>query len=605
MATVYKARCQILNRYVAIKILKEEFTTDEEFIKRFKAEAQSAASLSHPNIVSIYDVGQEGRIHYIVMELVEGKTLKEIILEDGSLSWKWSVNVAAQIASALDVAHRNNIIHRDIKPHNIIITEDGIAKVTDFGIAKAVSNSTITAFGATIGSVHYFSPEHARGGFTDEKSDIYSLGVVLYELLTGRVPFDSDTPVSIALMHVQEKAEDPININPSIPKCVNDIVIKAMQKDTNLRYQTAIDMLTDLQVAVKNPDLDFVKIGEQDLSSKTQKIPSIDSKIIKNNKRGVEAKREKNKSENKDLAKKNKSFKITLYIIGAILLFFIVLALTIFGMKLATPKDVEVPNLKGKSKAEAQSLLESSNLQFEVIEEVTDETVPEGYIVWQSPENPMKIKEKRTVQVKVSKGTSLVTLPDFSNMKYDDAVKKIENLGLISEIKKEYSSKVDKDNIIRQSPSAKTDVKSGSTVTIYVSQGEEIIYSKVPNLIGKTETEAKKLISDNKLLLKLPIEYVQDEAKADGIVLKQSIVAEDTVEEMTAISITVNKLPTLINGTVVVDLTPYMPKTSSNNSGTFNNISTNTENTSNTLRRRKNSNTCYSKRRNSSKINRG
>ena len=186
MATVYKAKCHVLNRYVAIKVLRDEFTTDEEFIKRFNTEAQSAASLTHPNIVSIYDVGNEGNLYYIVMELIQGKTLKEIIQEDGALPWKWSVNIAIQICSALDVAHKNNIIHRDIKPHNIIITEDGIAKVTDFGIAKAVSNSTITAFGTTIGSVHYFSPEHARGGYTDAKSDLYSLGVVMYEMLTRK-----------------------------------------------------------------------------------------------------------------------------------------------------------------------------------------------------------------------------------------------------------------------------------------------------------------------------------------------------------------------------------------------------------------------------------
>ena len=221
MATVYKAKDRVLNRYVAIKVLKEEFTTDNEFIRRFHAEAQSAAGLTHPNIVSVYDVGSENGIYYIVMELVQGKTLKQIIVEDGTLPWKWATNVAIQIASALEAAHKNNIVHRDIKPHNIIITEDGVAKVTDFGIAKAVSNSTITAFGSTIGSVHYFSPEHARGGKTDAKSDLYSLGVVMYEMLTGRVPFDADTPVSIALKHMQEKMIEPIKLNPSIPLAIN------------------------------------------------------------------------------------------------------------------------------------------------------------------------------------------------------------------------------------------------------------------------------------------------------------------------------------------------------------------------------------------------
>ena len=211
MATVYKAKDHVLNRYVAVKVLKDEYTTDSDFIKRFNTEAQSAASLSHANIVSIYDVGheEENNLYYIVMELVKGKTLKEIIKKDGTLSWKWAVNIAIQIASALEVAHKNGIIHRDIKPHNIIITEDGVAKVTDFGIAKAVSNSTMTAFGTTIGSVHYFSPEQAKGGITDAKSDLYSLGVVMYEMLTGKVPFDADTPASIALKHMQEEAIEP------------------------------------------------------------------------------------------------------------------------------------------------------------------------------------------------------------------------------------------------------------------------------------------------------------------------------------------------------------------------------------------------------------
>lgn len=274
MATVYKAKDLTLKRYVAVKVLREEFITDEEFVRRFNTEAQAAASLSHPNIVSIYDVGHEQNIYYIVMELVQGKTLKQIISEDGVLPWKWSLNIAIQIASALETAHKNNIIHRDIKPHNIIITEDGIAKVTDFGIAKAVSNSTITAFGTTIGSVHYFSPEHARGGFTDAKSDLYSLGVVMYEMLTGRVPFDADTPVSVALKHMQEKAVEPMKLNPAIPFSVNKIIIKAMEKDTNLRYQSATEMLKDLSMALKNPEGDFVREGSND-NAYTQVIPTI------------------------------------------------------------------------------------------------------------------------------------------------------------------------------------------------------------------------------------------------------------------------------------------------------------------------------------------
>ena len=310
MATVYKAKCHVLNRFVAVKILKDEFTTDYEFIKRFNSEAQAVASLTHPNIVSVYDVGHEGNLYYIVMELIQGKTLKEIIISEGPLAWKWSLNVAIQIASALETAHKNNIIHRDIKPHNIIITEDGMAKVTDFGIAKAVSNSTITAFGTTIGSVHYFSPEHARGGYTDAKSDLYSLGVVLYEMLTGKVPFDADTPVSVALKHIQETPVEPIKLNPAIPLSVNKIVMKAMQKETNSRYQNASEMLKDLTLALKNPDGDFVNIVNVPHDFPTQTIATVYTKPIeekiKEKEKICKMKQEKKKIESKALSQNTK-----------------------------------------------------------------------------------------------------------------------------------------------------------------------------------------------------------------------------------------------------------------------------------------------------------
>ena len=259
MALVYKARCKLLNRFVAVKILRPDFTNDEEFIKRFKIEAQAAASLSHPNIVSIYDVGNEEDIHYIVMEYIDGATLKEYIEEKGALDWKEAVNISIQICLAIKHAHENNIVHRDIKPHNILFTKEGMIKVTDFGIARAVTSSTITMVGGTIGSVHYFSPEQARGGFTDEKSDIYSLGIVLYELLTGTLPFNGDTPVSVAIKHIQEEPEEPINMNSQIPIGVNDIVKKAIQKDQNSRYQKASDLLDDLYKVLDKPSTQFLK----------------------------------------------------------------------------------------------------------------------------------------------------------------------------------------------------------------------------------------------------------------------------------------------------------------------------------------------------------
>ena len=360
MATVYVAKDKVLNRNVAVKVLKDEFTTDEEFVKRFNSEAQAAASLSHPNIVSIYDVGNEDNIYYIVMELVRGKTLKQIITEEGALPWKWSVNIAMQIASALETAHKNNIVHRDIKPHNIIITEDGVAKVTDFGIAKAVSNSTITAFGTTIGSVHYFSPEQAKGGYTDAKSDIYSLGVVMYEMLTGRVPFDSDTSVSVALKHMQEAPVPPMEINENIPKAVNDIILKAMEKEPMARYQTATAMLRDLSMALKDPDGEFVE--EEANDGLTRRMGAITDDMLRSSSKSNKKKKKKGKLA--QLCEKYQIAKPLIIILIILVLFFGSIGITSAIMNATNPKDVQIPNLVGKTEDEAKAELAKLKLEY-------------------------------------------------------------------------------------------------------------------------------------------------------------------------------------------------------------------------------------------------
>ena len=446
MATVYRATDKVLKRDVAVKILRDEFTTDEEFIKRFEVEAQSAARLTHPNIVSIYDVGVEDNFNYIVMELIRGKTLKEIILEEkGPLPWKWSVNVAIQIASALETAHRNNIIHRDIKPHNIIITEDGIAKVTDFGIAKAVSNSTITAFGTTIGSVHYFSPEHARGGFTAAKSDLYSLGVVLYEMVTGRVPFDADTPVSVALKHMQEKPEEPIEVNPNVPMAVNKIIMKALQKDTNLRYQTATDMLDDLRKALKDPDGDFVDDEEYDPTAKTQVLHTE----MYNNVRGDKKQNEDNKKDGKFKAFIKKHKKLSIFI-GLILLFTLSLGGTMLALNLTNPAEVDMPNVVGLSQDEAKQDIEEAKLVFEVASEEYNKDVPEGFVISQKAEDDLgdftttpqnkKVKEGSKVLVKISKGQEKTTVPNVEGKEKEEAIKMLEDAKLQVEVIEETSN---------------------------------------------------------------------------------------------------------------------------------------------------------------------
>ena len=541
MATVYKATDKVLKRYVAVKILRDEFTTDEEFIKRFEVEAQSAARLTHPNIVSIYDVGVEENLYYIVMELIQGKTLKEIIVEErGPLPWKWSVNVAIQIASALEMAHRNNIVHRDIKPHNIIITEDGIAKVTDFGIAKAVSNSTITAFGTTIGSVHYFSPEHARGGYTDAKSDIYSLGVVMYEMVTGKVPFDADTPVSVALKHMQEEPEEPIEVNPNIPVAVNKIIMKALQKDSTLRYQTATDMLRDLRTALKNPEGDFVEELEYDETAKTQKINTSDY-----------SKKENRKKENKFIAWIKAHKKLSIFI-GLILLFAISLGGTMLVLGITNPPEVEMPNVVGMSREEAQKEIESTKLKFEVEKEEYDAEVPEGFVISQDPkymERFNKVKEGSTVKVVISKGQEKTTVPKVVGMTKEEAIQAIEDANLKAEVIEETSKKVEEGYVISQDTEADTEIAAGETIKIHVSTGTGIKQVTVVSVVGQDEATAKKTLED--LGLKVTITYT-DSTKDNGKVATQSIADGKVVDEGTAITLTVNKVAE--NKTVTVNI---------------------------------------------------
>ncbi len=544
MATVYKAKDNILKRNVAVKVLRDEFTTDEEFIKRFNTEAQAAASLTHPNIVSIYDVGHEDNLYFIVMELIQGKTLKQIITEDGVLPWKWSINIAIQIASALEIAHKNNIVHRDIKPHNIIITEDGVAKVTDFGIAKAVSNSTITAFGTTIGSVHYFSPEHARGGYTDAKSDIYSLGVVMYEMMTGRVPFDADTPVSIALKHMQEKPVEPIKLNPSIPYAVNKIIMKAMQKEVALRYSSATEMLKDLNAALKNPDGNTVMPDQNIENSYTQRIPTI---------QGGEKMNQKERKVNAFFKKHKKAIMIAIIVLIVILIPVIGFYGTQAILNVGRAKDVKLPNLVGKTIEEAEQELNKSKLKIEKKEEFNSE-IEAGKIISQNPpfiEN-YTVKENSTVEVVVSKGTEMTKVPKIIGMEYEEAEEEIKKYNLQAEKIDKVSKTVEKGIVIEQEPAENTEIKAGEKVKIYVSCGNGLKQIVTQYVIGKTEKDAKELLTKDGLEVEVVNE--EDTKKENGIVLKQSIEAGKTVDEGTKIIITVNKIAEIKTGKIDINL---------------------------------------------------
>ncbi len=548
MAIVYKAKDVVLNRNVAVKVLRDEFTTDNEFIRRFETEAQSAARLTHPNIVSIYDVGVDNGIYYIVMELIQGKTLKEIIVEEnGPLPWKWSINVAMQIAAALDMAHRNNIIHRDIKPHNIIITEDGVAKVTDFGIAKAVSNSTITAFGTTIGSVHYFSPEHARGGYTDAKSDIYSLGVVMYEMLTGKVPFDADTPVSVALKHMQEEPIPPIELNPNIPEAVNKIILKALKKEPMQRYQTSMELLQDLKEALKNPDGDFVE-ENYDVTARTQKISLEDYENAKNNQnRG-----DKEEKGFKGWIKQHKKLSTFL---GLVLLFFIAFSGTLAFYNLTKPKEVNLPSVVGLTSEEAQKQIEEAKLKYEVDKEEYNKDVEEGHIISQDPaysEKYHSVRQGSTVKVVISKGTEKAIVPKVTGMSQDDAIKALEDANLKAEVVSETSKKVQEGYVISQEVAESTEVAAGDTIKIHVSSGTGIKQITMASVIGKTEEQAKSELEG--LGFKVSIGYEENTSKDNGIVLKQSLETGKVVDEGTTVTLTVNKLAELKTAKITVNV---------------------------------------------------
>lgn len=567
MATVYKAKCHVLNRIVAVKILRDEFTTDSEFIKKFNSEAQAAASLTHPNIVSIFDVGNQDNLYYIVMELIQGKTLKEIITEDGCLSWKWSVNIAIQIASALETAHKNSIIHRDIKPHNIMITEDGVAKVTDFGIAKAVSNSTITAFGTTIGSVHYFSPEHARGGFTDAKSDLYSLGIVMYEMLTERVPFDADTPVSVALKQVQEEPVDPIKYNPKIPISVNRIILKAMQKDPSLRYQNATEMVLDLSRALQNPDSDFVVLERRDENSPTQKIPTIhDYDLDKNVERITSRRDEPKKKESKIKAfyQKHKWAKPVTIIMGLILLFVIAMFGTIIFFNNSRPKQAEMPNVAGYneqeplSKEDAIELLNSLGFEDIKIEEDYSDDVEAGYVISQTPEykTNYQINVTKPVTLVISKGQKLVTLPKKIRGKtLDEIVPELEELEIKYEVIEEHNEEVEAGIIISVDPEEGEEISASVPVNLTVSKGSAFKDVVVPNLLGRPEDEVRTELEE--LNLVVDISYEENTSKSDGVVTSQSIGSGKTIKEGSTVELVVNKLPEEATVTINVNLKSF------------------------------------------------
>ncbi len=516
MAIVYKAKCRILNRYVAIKVLRNDLKDDGEFIRRFNIEAQSAASLTHPNIVSIYDVGTDGDIHYIVMELVEGNTLKEYIDKNGTLNWSEAIGYAIQIASGLEQAHNNSIVHRDIKPHNIIMASDGVLKITDFGIARASAQSTVNCEDTAIGSVHYVSPEQARGGYVDERSDIYSLGVVLYEMLTGKVPFDNESPVSIALMHLQSAPTPPRELNLSIPKAVEEIVLKAMNKEVSGRYKTITQMKQELisckeallsssapSKATETDELggtaiftpardileteDIIYTNNQTPSASSNLVPkteasvdTVDTEIVDfdNNEEEiiVTAKSKKKKSNGKIAA-----IAVALVAALGIIIFLFSLVGDFFGEYLFSGKDkvIRIPQFVNRQYDDVIDEYGDSEYFEFTVKYTEDEDEDDGFVLQQNPapETDVSFKNDKisvTLTVnRIEKVSASELLEDYVGEDYNDIKDELDELGISVKLKYEYDDSYNEDYVIDQSETAGTKLSKIKKLTLTLSKGPE------------------------------------------------------------------------------------------------------------------------------------
>ena len=507
MALVYRAHDILLNRNVAIKVLRSQFVHDEEFIRRFRREAQSAASLSHPNVVSIYDVGQEDEIHYIVMEYIEGKNLNEIIKERAPLQVDESVRIASQICDALDHAHQNQIIHRDIKPHNILIGRNGRVKVTDFGIARAVTSTTITQTGSVVGSVHYFSPEHAKGVTTGEKSDLYSLGIVLYQMLTGSLPFLGESPISIALKHLQEDFEEPKKINPLIPQSVENIILRSMRKNPEERYHSAKEMLQDLETCLLPERRSESKIDFHDLydEDKTRIIPAI-----KPLQRGAGIRQGNNERMHREedeypVNKRKKKWVSPALWIGLTLLLLIAMFSVVWYVKsMLDVPEVPVPYVVNMTLEDAKSKLEEVGLIVEdpIISEY-NANYPEGVVFEQSKPKDSMVKKGTSIVLSVSTAKPLSTMVDFSGKTLEEATKALIEMGVAqNQITSDNrnSSEVELGKIITQDPLPGSEFDPETAqISIIVSKGEESI--DMPDLTGLTEKEAADKLKEVNLEL--------------------------------------------------------------------------------------------------------
>lgn len=535
MAYVYKAKDRKLNRYVAVKVLREEYTENEQFIKKFDRESQAAAGLSHPNIVSVYDVGVEGDIYYIIMEYVDGITLKQYLNKRGHLDYKEATRFIIDVAAALKCAHEHKIIHRDIKPHNILLTRDLVPKVADFGIARAITSSTVTMTNQTMGSVHYISPEQARGGFVDERSDLYSLGIMYYELLTGQLPFDEENTVTIAIKHIQEELVPPKEILPDIPASVNDIVVKLTHKKPEDRYQNMDELIDDLEKIMVDANAAVGDNGSA-VSDETQIIGDEGLFKIEPVTGPIESGYHEDDEEEDDLAqaqRKKKKKIIAFSIAGGILAIILIVIL----MNTLTTKAVMVPNVKNMTQEQATQELEKAGLKLEVENQVYSSDVESGKIVSQNPEEGREMKKGQTVKVTVSKGTQNVTVPKVIGLSEAEATAAIDKLKLVKNVKREYNSDVATGIVYSVDPGEGVSVAEGTSITLYVSKGQDLV--TVPGIVGLSESAAEAQIEDSGLSVGRVTTSESDTVSA-GLVISQSPTEGTQTERGTSINFVVS-----------------------------------------------------------------
>lgn len=594
MSDVYKAKDHILGRFVAIKVLKQEYSEDRNFVTKFRIEAQSAAGLEHPNIVNIYDVGNADDLYFIVMEYVEGITLKTYIEKKGQLSFKEAESIAIQVARGIEAAHNKNIIHRDIKPQNIIISTEGKVKVTDFGIAKAASTNTISS--DVMGSVHYVSPEQARNGFVDARSDIYSLGIVMYEMITGRVPFDGDTTVSVAIQHLQEEMTAPSVYAPNVPISCEKIILKCTQKNQDRRYQNIADLLTDLRKSISNPDLDFVEdvplvdkgktkviseadirqikdqssVKESEVEAPVEKKTPMPEKVRTPKQEEMEASLEEEDEEDDEEGFINPKLDKGITILGIVMAIVILIVIiyligSVFGtFRFSNKKDKEtqqtetqqtetesetdseeetetmVPMIKvvGMNEEDAKRNLEQIGLLMFVVE-YQSSTEPDGTILTQSVNEGQQVATGTTIEVVVAgaeaEDSSMVDVPNVVGRAENEAVNMLLSAGLNYQKSYEYNSSVAAGTVINQSP-ANGSVAKSTTVTIVISQGEQAI--TVPSVIGKTQTDAQNTLANQNLKYNVTTDY--SDSVAEGQIISQSVDAGKTVAPGTTVTIVVS-----------------------------------------------------------------